>query len=256
MKIILWILLSAAAVIATFILILSVSTLAVDPKKEYENDSTFYRFLLNCSVFCAIPLCRIRVHVTGESIVPKNHRFVLVSNHLSNFDPIVQWYVLKDRQLAFLSKEENMHIPIWGRIVRRCCTHVIDRENPRKAMTAINSVAEMLKEDAVSVGVYPEGTRSKTGELLPFHNGVFKIAQKANVPMVVSVIQGTEQIHRNFPFHHTDVYVDFIEVIPSEELAGKRTNVIGERVRADILTGENDDDNRHSGTSEMEGELV
>ena len=123
-------------------------------------------------------------------------------------------------------------------------------------MTAINSAAEMLKEDAVSVGVYPEGTRSKTGELLPFHNGVFKIAQKANVPMVVSVIQGTEQIHRNFPFHHTDVYVDFIEVIPSEELAGKRTNVIGERVRADILTSENHDDNRHSGTSAMEGEPI
>ena len=104
---------------------------------------------------------------------------MFVGNHRSNFDPIIEWLVLKPWDIAFISKGENFKIPFFGRIIRKCCFMPIDRENPRKALRTINKASDLLQSGEVSIGVYPEGTRSKTGELLPFHDGVFHIAKKA-----------------------------------------------------------------------------
>ena len=159
---------------------------------------------------------------------------MLVGNHRSNFDPILTWYALKESQLAFISKEENFHVPLFGRIIRRCCFMAIDRENPKNAMKTILKAAELLKKKEVSVAVYPEGTRSKTCELLPFHNGVFKIAQRAEVPIVVVAVRGTENIHKNYIRHRSDVWIDIIDVLSAEEINGSRSKDIGDRVYRDL----------------------
>lgn len=88
-----------------------------------------------------------------------------------------------------------------------------------------------MKKQEVSIGIYPEGTRSKSGELLPFHNGVFKIAQKANVPIAVLSVNGTEHIAKNIPFRKTDVHLDVLEVIPADEVAATKTETMGQRIR-------------------------
>ena len=62
---------------------------------------------------------------------------------------------------------------------------------------SFTKAAELMKNDVVSVGVYPEGTRNRDGSLLPFHDGVFIIARKADVPIVVATIDGTEKIPYN-----------------------------------------------------------
>ncbi|MBR6303400.1 MAG: 1-acyl-sn-glycerol-3-phosphate acyltransferase, partial [Lachnospiraceae bacterium] len=89
---------------------------------------------------------RIKVHVSGLEKLPKGTRFLLVQNHRSKFDPILTWYVLRKYDLAFLSKEENMHIPIFGRIIRKCCFMSIDRKHPRRAMETVNTAVELLKD--------------------------------------------------------------------------------------------------------------
>ena len=172
-------------------------------------------------------LLRIRVHVTGMEQIPKDTKVLFVSNHRSNFDPIVTWYALKEWKIAFVSKPENFKIPIFGRIIRRCCFMPIDRKNPRKAISTINRAAKLLKKQEVSIGVYPEGTRSKTAEVLPFHNGVFKIAQKADAPIVVLCIIGTEEISKHTPFKTTNVYLDVLDVFPVENVKIKKTELIG-----------------------------
>lgn len=121
-------------------------------------------------------------------------------------------------------------MPIFGRIIRKCCFMAIDRENPKEALKAINRAAGLLKQNAVSIGVYPEGTRSKSGGLLPFHNGVLKIAQKAQVPIVILAIDGTERIAKNFPFWKSTVYLDVIDVIPAETVCSTRSSVLGGQI--------------------------
>ena len=214
-----------------YILFLGVCCLFIDPEKEYDKNSPFYRFLLDSATAAALKLLRINVHVTGMEKQPEGQKVLFVCNHRSNFDPIITWYALKKWKIAFISKPENFRIPFFGRVIRKCCFMPIDRENPRKAIPTINRAAKLLRKQEVSVGVYPEGTRSKSGELLPFHNGVFKIAQKAEAPIAVLSITGTERIAKRTPFRRTDVYLDVLDVFSGEKLNGAKTELIGTAVR-------------------------
>lgn len=221
--------------VALLLLFLTVCMLFVSPKKYYEKDSKFYRFLINLAAAVACWGGRLRLHVTGKEMLPADRRILYVGNHVSNYDPIITWHAFPKAKLSFISKASNFKIPWFGRYIRRCCFMDIDRENPRNAIVTINRAADLLKKQEVSIGVYPEGTRSKSAELLPFHNGVFKIAQKANVDIAVISLIGTENIHKNFPWRKTDVYVDVLEVIPADEIKGLKTEVIGSRVETLLI---------------------
>lgn len=228
----LYVILAILALIGALLLFLTVCMLAVSPNRYYEKDSRFYRFLINLAAAVACRGARLRFHVTGKELLPTDHRILYVGNHVSNYDPIITWHVFPEAKLSFISKAANFKLPWFGRFIRRCCFMDIDRENPRNAIVTINRAADLLKNQEVSIGVYPEGTRSKSGELLPFHNGVFKIAQKANVDIAVVSLIGTEKIHLNYPWHRTDIYVDVLAVIPAHEIKGVKTDVIGSRVEA------------------------
>lgn len=235
-KILLW---TIAAVALLILLLLSISAMLVDSRKEYAKNSPYYRALLNISTAVGMKLLRIHVTINGKEKLPQNTRFLLVSNHRSNFDPIVTWYALREQKIAFVSKPENFRIPIFGRIIRKCCFLPIDREDARKAMGTINSAAELLESNEVSVGIYPEGTRSRADALLPFHNGVFKIAKKANAPIVVMSVSGTDQIRQNWYRRRSQVTLNILGVIPAHEVAQMKTAEIGEitkeRITDDLL---------------------
>ena len=109
-KIILWILAALLGLCLLYVLFLTVCALLVDTKKEYEHDSPFYRRLLYGATACCIRLLHIHIHVDGMEKLPKDGRFLLVCNHRSNFDPILTWQVMKERNLAFVSKAENFQI--------------------------------------------------------------------------------------------------------------------------------------------------
>ncbi len=230
----LWLLGIVLGCFLLWVMVLFLSSLFVDPNSEYGENSPYYRFLLNGATALAVRVLGIHMHTAGLEKLPIEGRFLLVGNHRSNFDPILTWYVLKDRELAFISKPENFHIPIFGRIIRKCCFLPIDRKDPRNAVRTISSASDLLKNDSVSIAVYPEGTRSKERVLLPFHNGVFKIAHNANVPIVVAAISGTENIHRNYLRRRSDVFFSIVDVIPAEFAASSSTAAIGDRVRGGL----------------------
>ena len=78
---------------------------------------------------------------------------------------------------------------------------------------------------------------SKSGQLLPFRNGAFKIAQKAGVPIVVCALTNTKAILKNMFRKHTEVWLDVLRVVPAEDLVGKTTIEIGEHVHAIMEDG-------------------
>lgn len=232
---ILYIALGILGLLSTVVLFLTVCMLFVSPDRYYEKDSKFYRLLIDIAAAVACWGGRIRLHVTGKELLPTDKKILYVGNHVSNYDPIITWHAFPKAKLSFISKASNFKLPWFGRFIRRCCFMDIDRENPRNAITTINRAADLLKNQEVSVGVYPEGKRSKSAELLPFHNGVFKIAQKANVDIAVVSLIGTEKIHQNFPLRRTHIYVDVLEVIPAHEIKGIKTDIIGSKVEALLL---------------------
>ena len=241
--ILLYILGAILALLLLYVLFLSVCCLFVNPEKEYDRNSPFYRYLLDSATAATIKLLRIRVHTSGIEKIPKDAKVLFVCNHRSNFDPIVTWYALKKWRIAFISKPDNFKIPFFGRIIRKCCFMPIDRDDPQKALPTINRAAKLLKRQEVSIGVYPEGTRSKNCKLLPFHNGVFKVAQKADAPIVVLSITGTEKIAKRTPFKPTDVYLDVLEVLSGENIKKTKTEMIGTAVCRLIETNTEKRDN-------------
>ena len=227
-------LLGILALILLVIVFICVAALFVNPRKDYDRNSRFYRFIMDFVSAATLWLLRVRIHVSGMERVPLDRKCLYVGNHRSNFDSIVTWKVFRRQQLAYLSKGENFKLFVVGRIVRRCCFMAIDRENARNAMNTINRAARLLGEGEVSIGVYPEGTRSKTKVLLPFHGGVFKIAQKAKAPIVVLAIRGCEDIHKHRPFGATDVYLDVVDVMMPEDIEKVRSRVLSDRARTAI----------------------
>ena len=107
----------------------------------------------------------------------------------------------------------------------------IDRENDRAALKTILKCISLLKEDKCSMCVFPEGYTSKDGKLHPFRPGVFKIAQKANVPIVVCTIQNTRQIFKNLKkLKKTEIPLHLVDIIPAEEVKALSTVELSDRV--------------------------
>ena len=151
-------------------------------KKEYTKPTKFHRRLLNLWAFLIIKIMRIKLDLNGLDKLPKDKTILLVGNHRSNFDPIIAAYVFRKYNIAFISKFANFKIPLFGMLIRRLCYLGIDRENPKNAIRTISKASKLITNNNLSIGVYPEGTRNKDSkDLLTFHDGVFKIAQKANV---------------------------------------------------------------------------
>ncbi len=229
MKIVLFVLLGILALILLPCLFLFVCGLFVDTKKQYDRDSKFFRALLDGSTTVVLWLLGVRYDISGEDKFPTDGNFLFISNHRSNYDPIIQWTVFKRYKLSFISKKENFKIPMYGRIIHRCCFMPIDRKSPRKAMETVNRAAKLLTETENSVGVYPEGKRGKECRLLPFHAAVLKVAQKAGKPIVVSTIEGTENIFRNIRrFRKTVVTIKILETIDAETVKSTKTSELSE----------------------------
>ncbi|MCQ2456750.1 MAG: 1-acyl-sn-glycerol-3-phosphate acyltransferase, partial [Clostridia bacterium] len=229
-----WILGSVAALILCCVILVVVSSLFVK-EVDYDKNSRFYRFILYSATALAVFFSRVTIKVEGAEKMPSDGRFLLVSNHRSKYDPIITWHVFRKSDLAFISKPENFKEPFFGKIIRKCCFMPIDRENPRNALKTLKRAIELIKADEVSVGVYPEGTRSRTCELLPFSDGLFSIAQKASVPTVVVTVEGTEMISKNFPLKRTYVTLSVLDVLSPDETVGHRTGEIGKKVRDMML---------------------
>ena len=226
----LYVLLSLAGLLAALVIFLLVCGALVSNKKYYTEESRFYRNLIMVITAVIFKIGRVKLHISGTEKLPEGKKLLFVGNHLSNFDPMVTYYAFPQWRISYIAKASIINMPLFGRYIRRCCFMDIDRENPRNAIITINRAAELLKKQEVSIGVYPEGTRSKNGELLPFHNGVFKIAQKADADIAVVALEGVNQIAKNFPWHKTHVYVNVLEVIPANEVDPRKTELVGGRV--------------------------
>ena len=221
----------ALALLAFAVLYLICCTVHLD--KPQEHDSPFFRKLAYLYIDAVMTILRVRVHTRGLEKTPESGRFLLVCNHLNDMDPLTLLAYFKSSQLAFISKRENSSMLIIGKLMHKIMCQPINRENDREALKTILKCIQLLKDDEVSVAVFPEGYTSRDKLLHKFRSGVFKIAQKAGVPIVVCTLQNTQHIFRNaLHLRHTDVELHLLDVIPAEQLKGVTAVEIGERVHA------------------------
>lgn len=203
----------------------------IDTDTPRTKDSPFWRKMAEIYIDAVVRLLGVRIHAQGTEKCPRQGRFLLVCNHLYDVDPGVLLHVFPRCQLAFISKKENRSLPIVGKVMHALLCQCIDRENDRAALKTILECIRIIREDEASIAVFPEGGTNHDNHLHPFRPGVFKIAQKAKVPIVVCTIEGTREIFHNVkhlkPSH---IHVNLVEVIPPEEFEGMKTVEISDRV--------------------------
>ena len=203
----------------------------VDLTTPQEEDDPFYRKWMYIYIEALINILQVRTKTSGLEKTPKDGRFLLVCNHLFIADPGIIHHYFKDSQLAFISKKENESLPAIAHFMHRTLCQSIDREDDRQALQVILKCIRIIKDDKASVCVFPEGATSKDGKLHHFRPGVFKIAQKAQVPIVVCILRNTKPIlHNGFRLKHTDVELRLLEVIPAADLKGRTAVDISEQV--------------------------
>ena len=215
-----------------------------DLEREWENDDPFVRTIVKLYAPAVFRLLGCKIEAKGTELLPKDGRFLLVSNHLCDLDPGFFLKTFPNHQLAFIAKKEVQDMPIIGILMRRLLCQFVDRENDRAALKTILKCISILKEDKANVAVFPEGYIIKDGKLLHnFRPGVFKIAQKANVPIVVCTLKGAEKVFANLKkLRRSRVELHVVGVVPAEDLKGVTTAQIAQRVHtmmADSLGREN-----------------
>ena len=214
-----------------YFLVLWLCCAFVDIEKPQEKDSKFHRFMVVHTAQLVLPLLRMRMHTRGLEQMPKEGRFLLVCNHINDLDPVVLLAYFKKSQLAFISKRENASMFIVGKIMHKIQCQRINRENDKEALRTILNCIKIIQEDKASIAVFPEGYTSMDGLLHPFRSGVFKIAQKAKVPIVVCTVQNTNKPFRNMKkLKPTDVHLHLLKVLQPEEFAGMTAVEVGDLV--------------------------
>ena len=118
---------------------------------------------------------------------------IFMSNHQSNFD-ILALLAAMPRQIHWIAKKELFEIPFFGPSMRRGGYIPLDRSDGRKALQSMDEAAATIHQGK-SVVLFPEGTRSTDGNLLPFKRGGFILARKAAVPVVPVTINGSDGIN-------------------------------------------------------------
>ena len=211
-----------------------IPSLFVDPEQEQDGDDPYTRAIVKLYAPAVFRLLGCRIDALGTEKLPGEGRFLLVCNHLMELDPGIPLTLFPDAQLAFISKKENLRKPIIGKLMLKLQCQLLDRENDRAALRTILKCISILKEDKANIAVFPEGGIIRDGKLLHrFRPGVFKIAQKANVPIVVCTLNGTQNIVENVKhFRQTRIDFHLLQVIPAEELRGVTTVDIAQRVHA------------------------
>ena len=213
------------------VLFLVVACLVVDLEKEQQSDSKFYRTMVHLYIDLVVTLGRVELRTEGLEKIPADGRFMLVCNHICDVDSAVILKCFPKSQLAFIGKKETKDMPFVGPCMHKMMCQFINRENDREALKTILRCIQLLKDDQVSIAVFPEGYVSMDGRVRHFRSGVFKIAQKAGVPIVVCTVRNTKHVLQDvLHLRKTWAQLHLVDVIDAETAKATPTVEMAEKV--------------------------
>jgi 1-acyl-sn-glycerol-3-phosphate acyltransferase len=178
----------------------------------------------------------VKVKVTGLENIQGEGPFIFVSNHISQFDISALQYTIPVKT-GFVFKKELAKIPLFGWQLLVGPHIVIDRSNAESALKSIHKARYKMKTKAVSMILFPEGTRSRDGELQKFKRGAFHLASQVSYPIIpvtikdsdkllpkgsLKIIKGTIRVHFSEPVQTTKIETRNDEL----DLMGKVRDII------------------------------
>lgn len=178
------------------------------------------------------------VHVQAQGLekIPEDGSYVFVSNHLSYMDtPVVLANI--HVQFRFLAKRGLFQIPFLGWHLGRAGHIPVPREDARAAVKTMTTAAQMVRERGISLLIFPEGGRSRDGQLATFKDGAAYIGIRAGVPLVPVALNGTREI---LPFGSGNIRPGHVKMrigdpIPTKEFTMRDRARLTQEVRERIV---------------------
>lgn len=172
--------------------------------------------------------------VIGAERIPKDEAVLFVGNHKSYFD-IVIGYSIMPNLTGFVAKKELKKVPVISWWMRNLYCLFLDRKDPREGLKTILTGIEYIKQ-GVSVVIFPEGTRAETDEMLPFHEGSLKFAEKTGCKIIPLVQNNTRACLENnkHGVKKAHTILEFGEPIDIKELSKEDKKFLGAYVKARI----------------------
>jgi 1-acyl-sn-glycerol-3-phosphate acyltransferase len=191
---------------------------------------TVGRWFRRCAVAATWLIPSWRFRTSGVRITDPRRPYVVVSNHESNADIFLISHL--PWEMKWLSKEAVFRVPFHGWMMRLAGDIEVRRGEQSSRMQAIEQCRDRLRK-GVSVMIFPEGTRSRTSELLPFKDGAFRLAVEMGVPILPLAVAGTRgALPKGSPvFGRATAEVRVLEPIPTEGLGPRDVAALRERVR-------------------------
>ncbi len=212
-------------------IILSTVALCASP---FDGRGEISRKLARLWAHMYLRIAGVKVSVTGVEKAA-GPPYIFMCNHQSALDIHVLLAYLPF-SFKFIAKRSLFLIPFLGWAMKRAGHISLDRENPRRALKAMDEAARRIK-DGTNILVFPEGTRNVDGKLLPFKKGVFSLAMKARVPIVPVGICGTSFLQPEgyqVPVRTGTVSIHVGDPIPVEGRGVSYKTEVANEVRAAI----------------------
>ena len=181
----------------------------------------------------ALKAGNVNLVVTGKENIPDKDGVLLVANHQGLFD-VVALVTAWDRILCAVYKIELKDVPLVKQIAASTKSYAMDRADVRQSLTVIQGCTEQLKANR-NVLIFPEGTRSKNGNVMgEFHGGSFKAAVKAKADILPFCVIDTYKVLDQKGSKPITCQLHFLKPIPYEEYAGMKTTEIAALVKERI----------------------
>jgi 1-acyl-sn-glycerol-3-phosphate acyltransferase len=200
------------------------------------GDADFMYWTFIGALRIVLRLAGIRVRVEGLENIPSGV-CVFASNHASNLDPVALVPNIP-RRVALLAKKEVFRIPILSKALRQAKLIPVDRADKEAAAESVEIAVKYMKE-GLSFCVYPEGTRSRDGRLLPFKKGTFLMAIRGDAWVVPVSLAGTQRLMRkgDWTIHPGEVVVRYGTPVNATEYAEDHRDQLRQRVQGLVAAG-------------------
>jgi 1-acyl-sn-glycerol-3-phosphate acyltransferase len=203
-----------------------------------DRTFTIYHYIAKIFPLGILIISGVRVKITGLENIDRKAVYVFASNHSSQIDiTALQWGV--PNRLSMIFKKELARIPFFGWQLYLGPYVVVDRKDPQAAIKSLKKARWIMDEKKISVLVFPEGTRSKTGEVQAFKRGAFYLAAHSGYPIVPITINGTNKImpKGTFKLKRGTIYLHFDKPIPTNTVKSKQDEIaLMEKVREIIVS--------------------